>query len=393
MKVVGLMSGTSSDGVDAALVEIKEIPSPCDEGRIEIKLLAFEIDPYPKSLQKQCIDIASGLPHTAATICHLNFVIGERFAEAVIKLAAKTETDLSEVALIGSHGQTIQHRPLPRRVSKKAIRSTLQIGEAAVIAERCGITTISDFRTRDMAAGGEGAPLTPYLHYHLFHHPKISTAMINLGGISNITYLKAGAKLNETLAFDMGPGNILIDALVTRLTKSRKRFDLNGLMANRGNVHSILLSELMQHPFLKKRPPKSTGRESFGQEEVEALIESGKRLQLSADDLVASTTAFTAHSIAQSIERFILKKRGKIDRVFVGGGGVCNPVLMKMLEDAISPIPVSPCETVGHDSRAIEAMTFALLAYQCWHKRPANIPAVTGASHPVILGKIVPGKT
>jgi len=402
MKVIGLMSGTSADGVDAALVEIHEVPSGISgeafsdvsgeksEGRIKIKLLAFEVYPYPSSLQKQCIDLASGEAQSVASLCHLNVVVGERFAEAALQLADKAGRSLSEIDLIGSHGQTIQHLPSPRRMDQKMIRSTLQIGESSVIAERTGITTIADFRTRDMAAGGEGAPLTPYLHYHLFSDPKLSTVMINIGGISNITYLKAGAPLEKTLAFDTGPGNMLMDGLVQHLTKSIKRFDFGGEVAKRGTIHRGLLSEWMQHPYLKKKPPKSTGREIFGQAEVTAMLKRGKDLNLSHDDLLATATAFTAHSIAQNIESFILKKGNRIDRVFVGGGGICNPVLMDMLGKAVAPVSLSSCEAFGQNSRAIEAMTFAVLAYQSWHNRPGNIPSVTGARHSVVLGKVVP---
>ncbi|MBI3805170.1 MAG: anhydro-N-acetylmuramic acid kinase [Nitrospirae bacterium] len=385
MKVIGLISGTSSDGIDAALVDIGQ-----RRGRIDMKLLAFEVYPYPRSLQRQLIDLASGFPHSVAALCHLNFYVGELFSEAACEIAKKYRISLRKIALIGSHGQTVHHLPVPKREGKREIRSTLQIGEPSVIAERTGITTVADFRPRDMAAGGEGAPLTPYLHALLFSHTKRSRAIVNIGGISNVTYLKAGASLDQTLAFDMGPGNMLIDGLVRTLTGGRKEIDKGGTMARRGKVDTALLSELMRHPFIRRKPQKSTGREMFGQEMVGFILQASRRQRIPAEDLIATATAFTAAAISENIQRFLLSQGG-LDEVIVGGGGVRNPVLMGRLAEALDPIPVEPFEAVNQESRAIEAMTFALLAYQTLHLQPTNIPSVTGARHPVLLGKIIPG--
>jgi anhydro-N-acetylmuramic acid kinase len=384
VKVIGLISGTSSDGVDAALVDIRK-----HRGRVQLDLIAFEVYPYPKSLPRQLIDLASGFPQSIVNVCHLNFYIGELFAEAAHQIARKARVSLSKIELIGSHGQTVHHLPVPKREGKRAIRSTLQIGEPSVIAERTGITTVADFRPRDMAAGGEGAPLTPYLHALLFSHPKRSRAIINIGGISNVTYLKAGAPLEKTVAFDMGPGNMVIDGLVQTLTG--REIDDDGKMARRGKVDGALLSELMRHPFIRRKPPKSTGREVFGGTMVSSILQSTRMRHLPPEDLVATATAFTASAISENIRRFILK-RGRLDEVIVGGGGVRNPVLMERLAELLAPVPVQPFEALGYESRAIEAMTFALFAYQTYHGRPTNIPSVTGARHPVLLGKIVPGK-
>ena len=384
MKVIGLISGTSSDGVDAALVEIKK-----RSGRCRIELISFDVYPYPGSVQKKLIDLASGLPQSVANLCHLNFYIGELFADAARRIARKGRTALSKVDLIGSHGQTVQHLPVPKWEGIWPIRSTLQIGEPSVIAERTGITTVADFRPRDMAAGGEGAPLTPYLHYLLFSNSKQSRAIVNIGGISNVTYLKAGASLEETLAFDMGPGNMLIDGLVRAVTGGRKEIDRGGKMARRGKVDAALLSELMRHPFIQRKPPKSTGREVFGLQMVTSLLQAQTR-RLAPEDLIATATAFTASAISENIQRFIIK-RGDLTEVIVGGGGVKNPVLMARISELLSPVSVKPFEAVGHESRAIEAMTFALLAYQTFHLQPTNIPTVTGARRPVLLGKIIPG--
>lgn len=383
MKVIGLISGTSSDGVDAVLVDIRK-----NRGRVQLDRIAFEVYPYPKSLPQKLIDLASGFPQSIANVCHLNFYVGELFAEAAREIARKARIPLNKIELIGSHGQTVHHLPVPKREGKRAIRSTLQIGEPSVIAERTGITTIADFRPRDMAAGGEGAPLTPYLHSLLFSDPKRSRAVVNIGGISNVTYLRAGAPLDQTVAFDMGPGNMVIDGLVRTLTG--KEIDEGGKMARRGKVDAALLSELMRHPFIRRKPPKSTGREVFGASMVATILQATRMRRLPPEDLVATATAFTASTISENIRRFILK-RGSLHEVIVGGGGVRNPVLMERLNELLAPIPVQPFEAFGHESRAIEAMTFALFAYQTFHGQPTNIPSVTGARRPVLLGKIVPG--
>lgn len=385
MKVIGLISGTSSDGVDAALVDIRN-----HRGRVRLELTAFEVYPYPKSLRRQLVDLASGFPQPVANLCHLNFYIGELFAEAARRIARKGRIALTEIDLIGSHGQTVHHLPLPKREGSRTIRSTLQIGEPSIIAERTGVTTVADFRPRDMAAGGEGAPLTPYLHALLFSDPRRSRAIVNIGGISNVTYLEAGAPIEKTVAFDMGPGNMLIDGLVRTLTG--REIDDGGRMARRGKVDAALLSELMRHPFIRRRPPKSTGREVFGAPMVASVLQSTRMRRLAPEDLIATATEFTAQAISENIRRFILK-RGSLHEVIVGGGGVHNPVLMARLAGLLAPIPVRPFEALGGESRAIEAMTFALLAYQTFHHRPTNIPSVTGARHPVILGKIIPGRS
>lgn len=377
MNVIGLISGTSSDGIDAALIEIRQ------DGN-QIRLIDFAIFPYPKKLQQELIALASGRLQSVSEVCHLNFYLGERFAEAAIKIAQKAGIPLSQIDLIGSHGQTVHHLPTPKKVGKWKIRSTLQIGEPSVIAERTGITTIADFRPRDMAAGGEGAPLTPLLHYHLFGHNRKSRAIVNIGGISNVTYLRAGGEKDDVQAFDTGPGNMLIDGLVQALI--RKPIDRHGKIARRGQVDPTVLSDLMRHPYIRKKPPKSTGREMFGQSFIETILRDNKNR--SPQDLIATITALTAASIAYNIKRFL---KGPVDEVVVGGGGVRNPVLMGHLSLNLAPIPVKTFEALNFDSRAIEAITFAVLAYHTKRHQPTNLPSVTGARRPVVLGKIVPG--
>ena len=380
MKVIGLISGTSSDGIDAALVEI-------DQQGHRIRLIDFAITPYPRQLQRALIDLSAGMPQSVAKVCHLNFYLGERFADAAIQIAQKANIALSDIDLIGSHGQTVHHLPTPKKEGKWDVRSTLQIGEPSVIAERTGITTIADFRPRDIAAGGEGAPLTPFLHFRLFSHSKKSRAIVNIGGISNVTYLTAKGAIENVRAFDTGPGNMLIDGLVR--ARTGKPIDRDGKIAGRGSVDRAILSDLMRNPYIRKKPPKSTGRERFGLTMLGSILKKYKTRP--TPDLIATVSAFTAMSIAYNIRQFILAE-GSLDEVIVGGGGVHNPIVMKFLSEQLSPIPVVPFEMIGMDSRAIEAMTFALLAYHTARNEPTGLPAVTGARESAILGKIVPGR-
>ncbi len=385
MKIIGLMSGTSADGIDTALTEIK--------GRglkTKIKLIAFETYPFPKKVRKMILNASDPKTARVDRICQLNFYLGELFADAARAVAKKAGLGIGEVNLIGSHGQTIHHLPREKKEGRYKIRSTLQIGEPSIIAERTGITTVADFRPRDIAAGGEGAPLSPYLHYLLFQNNKKGLAVQNLGGISNVTVIPARATINETLAFDNGPGNMLIDGVIERLTQGRARYDKHGRRAAKGEVDSGLLKQLLKHPFIHQAPPKSTGREQFGSKLIDVIIKRAKRKKMPITGLMATLTAFTAHCIGISFEKFILP-RYQLAEVVVGGGGVRNPVLMSMLKERLKPIRVLTFEDYNLNSDAIEAMAFALLAYETIQGRPGNIPAATGAARPVVLGKIVPG--
>ncbi len=384
MKVIGLISGTSTDGIDAALVEIM--------GRglkSRLKLLRFATYAYPPALRPQLVRLTHD--GRVEDLSRLNVYVGELFARAAIRIAREAGLQPSRIDLIGSHGQTICHQPVPIKLGGINIRSTLQIGEPSVIAERTGVTTVADFRPRDMAAGGEGAPLTPYLHTILFHNPNRPRLVVNIGGISNVTYLPCDAGLDNILAFDVGPGNMLIDGIVQHRTNGRRAMDRGGAMARRGRVHERLLSELLRHPFLQHRPPKTTGREVFGQAMIERVVRRAKVLRLNPSDLLATVTAFTARSIARAYERFILPKGG-VEEVIVGGGGTRNPTLMQFLQEAFGPIPVYTFEKFDLDSRALEAMAFALFAYGTIQGEPNNVPSATGAKRPVVMGKIVPGR-
>ncbi|BFU95119.1 MAG: Anhydro-N-acetylmuramic acid kinase [Nitrospira sp.] len=378
MKVIGLMSGTSGDGVDAALVEIT--------GRkrsLQVKTLAAETLPYPRTLQQRIL--TASVSGTVGEICHLNALLGEWFADAALQIIRAAKLRPSDVALIGSHGQTVHH--LPHGVQAPgvgAIRSTLQIGEPAVIAERTGITTIANFRARDVAAGGQGAPLTPAVHALLLRHPRRARLVVNLGGISNVTYIPPDHTEEGVVAFDTGPANMVLDNLVARMTNGRLPMDRDGKMALRGKADSRLLSKLLAHPFLSQRPPKSTGREEFGVTLVEELLAAPQKLSL--DDLLATCSAWTAKAVGTS-RRWI---RGRIDEVVVGGGGVRNRAIMAQLSAVFAPVPVTTFDALGWDSKAFEAVAFAVLAYRTAKGQWGNLPAVTGAAHPVILGAIVP---
>jgi anhydro-N-acetylmuramic acid kinase len=383
MKVVGLMSGTSGDGVDAALVDIRG-----SSHDLKVKPLAFVSCAYPADLQRRVLAVSAR--GTVSEICHLNVVLGEWFARAAMRVIKQAGLEPAKIDLIGSHGQTIHH--LPNAVDEPgvgAVRSTLQIAEPAVIAERTGIATVANFRPRDMAAGGQGAPLTPYVHYVLLRDKKRSRLVVNLGGISNVTYLSAGKGLDAILAFDTGPGNMVMDGLMRRLTKGRETMDRGGKLAAKGKVAIGLLAKLLAHPYLKRNPPKSTGREEFGDAFVEQILAAQKAHRLKSEDVLATCSLFTAITLG-SARRWL---GGSVDEVLVGGGGVRNRALMSNLSSVFSPVPVRTFEAAGWQSTAFEAVAFAVLAYQTFHGECANVPSVTGATHPVVLGTTMPGRS
>lgn len=383
MKVIGLMSGTSGDGIDAALVDIHGHGEA-----LKVKLLAEQTRPYSRGLQQRILE--ASLKGTVADVCHLNALLGELFAQAALRVIARAGLQPSHVALIGSHGQTIHHLPAgTREAGVGVIRSTLQIAEPAVIAERTGITTVANFRSRDMAAGGEGAPLTPYAHYLLLRHPRRSRLVVNLGGISNVTYLPRQGGVDKVAAFDTGPANMVLDALMQRLSQGRLPFDRDGKQAATGTVHRELLAELMAHPFLKRRPPKSTGREEFGERFTEQLLARQRTYRLRPEDLLATCAYWTAAAVG-SARRWL---REAIDEMVVGGGGVYNHTVMRHLRTVFRNVPVRTFDELGWKSKAFEAVAFALMAYQTASGQCTNLPKVTGARHSVLLGVIVPGAT
>ena len=385
---VGLISGTSLDGIDAALVRISGRGN-----RIQTELLAFKTYPYPADLRARLLRLAAGEPVTSGEVSELNFRVGERFAAAALRLCRAERVNPSSLACIGSHGQTVFHQGRAVRTGKgKSLASTLQIGEPSLIAARCGVTTVADFRPADMARGGEGAPLVPLVDYLLFSHPQKGprsgqgTVALNLGGIANFTVIPAEAEQEGVFGFDTGPANMVIDALVRRETRGKKSFDRGGQIGARGQVIPKLLKQALAHPFLRRRPPKSAGREQFGTEFVERCFpkNSGHRFE----DLVATATELTAVTVTDAIQRFVLR-RTAIDRLIVSGGGAHNRFLMKRFGELLPGVRVRRSREFGIPENAKEAVTFALLADRTLAGLPGNLPAVTGARRPAILGKVV----
>ena len=378
MRVAGLMSGTSADGVDVAIVDI-------DNGRVGV--LAFNTFPYLAELRRSILRLCGAQSASAADVCHFNFVIGEVFAESVRKLCKKSGIGLNTIDLIGSHGQTIFHNPNGRRFRKKIICSTLQIGEPSIIAQRTGITTVADFRPRDMAAGGQGAPLVPFADYFLFRDKHHNRAIQNIGGIANVTYLSAGCGTGDIIAFDTGPGNMIIDSIISILTKGKQKFDRGGLIAARGTVDKAILKDMLRHPFFSRRPPKSTGREEFGSRYCDALYQKLTKRSIPAENIMATVTAFTAESIIQAYRKFLPQMP---DEVILCGGGAHNSTLIKMLRQGLGESIILLSDEYGINCDAKEAISFAILAYATIKGAANNVPSATGAKQPVVLGKIIP---
>jgi anhydro-N-acetylmuramic acid kinase len=375
------MSGTSADGIDGVLAEI------AGSGRqLRARVLTHVHRPFSPAMRQRILHLC--LHGTVSEICELNFVLGEQFARAALAVIRRAKRQPREIAAIGSHGQTIHHLPNARTPS------TLQIGEPAVIAERTGITTVADFRVRDMAAGGQGAPLMPYADWALFTDETRPRIVQNIGGIGNLTFLPPSAGLNDVIAFDTGPGNMVMDALMAALSLGRQTFDRDGRWAARGRVSEKLVAEMMTHPFLRRRPPKTTGREEFGEVFVQRVLASARRLRLRPEDMVATATAFTAASIADAYQRFVFPKFTAHERsalqIILGGGGAKNPTLRRMLAARLGVRELFTHEDFGIANAAKEALAFAILAHETLLGKPGNVPNATGARRATVLGKIVP---
>lgn len=348
MRVAGVMSGTSLDGIDVAIVEI--------QGR-RMETIGFQSTPYSAETRAAILAVSDTTTQTSA-ISQLNFQLGELYARAVRRAVRR----FGPVKLIGCHGQTIYH---------EGAKNTLQIGEGAVIAERCGVPVVSNFRARDIAAGGQGAPLVPYVDYLLFHHRTRTRVALNIGGIANITVIPAGGRAEDVVAFDTGPGNMVINALAPP-------YDRGGKIAARGSVNTALLDELMSDRYYKLKPPKSAGREQYGA----AFVERFKTTRTPIEDQVATATVLTAATIALAVGPF-----GDADLI-VSGGGVHNPQIMAHMAGFLPGVAISTSTDHGIDADAKEAIAFAMLAYETWRGRPANLPSATGACRAVVLGEL-----
>lgn len=376
MLAVGLMSGTSLDGIDAALVEVTGVDESTD-----VRLRSFETLPMPTGTRKRIEFACDPEKSSSQLLCSLNFELGHLFSHAVGKVCASAGVIDSGLAFVASHGQTVWHEPYP---PEGWHAGTLQLGEAAVIAREHGVCVVSDFRKADMAAEGQGALLVPFSEQILYGDPKRNVALLNLGGIGNVTVLPHG-DASGIFAFDTGPGNMMVDEACRRLFGIP--FDKGGAIARRGNVHEGLLDTLMENPFLAKEPPKSTGREVFGPEAVDRLLASC--LDLAPADIVRTLAEFTSASVVDACTRYVEPRvHGRIDRLVIGGGGAHNQTILDSIARRIPQTEVMTQERLGFSSDAKEAVAFAILGNQTLHGKPSNVPTATGAAGPAVLGSI-----
>lgn len=380
--VIGLMSGTSVDGIDAAVVEIT------GHGlETTVNLIAFETFPFPPDVPQRILALCQPDTSRVDDICEMNFYIGHLFAEAVKHTLQKNGMFARDIDLIGSHGQTIHHLPCLNEPQGK-IPSTLQIGEPAVIAHETGIPTIADFRVADMAAGGQGAPLVSYPDYLLFRDTAKTVGLLNIGGIANLTVLPANGSFDSVSAADTGPGNMCVDAVVSEITDGTERYDEAGRRAAQGTPHQPLIDEWLKHPFFHLPPPKTTGREMFGHTFALECLTVCREHNLSDNDSVATVTELTVQTVALYISQFV-SEQNPIDILYVSGGGVHNQTLMQRLSEVLANTVVEPVDSSGISADAKESIAFAILANESLHGQAGNLPSATGASMRKVLGKFV----
>ncbi|MEO5987500.1 MAG: anhydro-N-acetylmuramic acid kinase [Candidatus Eisenbacteria bacterium] len=380
--LVGLMTGTSADAIDAALVRFRGAGLTARH-----EVLAYRETPLSDELRREVLEVASAETLPLERVMRLDAALGELYAGAVVELLDEGSVNATAVSAIGSHGQTVRHLP---RGANGARALTLQIGSASTLAERTGIAVVSDFRTRDTAAGGEGAPLVPIADWWLFRDSEESRALLNLGGMANITHLPRGTHLDGVVAFDTGPGNAVLDALVGLATVGLARHDEGGKLAASGRVHEGLLAELMADPFFQLAPPRSTGRERFGERYAVRLRGIADSLGMSLEDTLATAVELTAASVADALHSHLVP-RGGVDAVYVSGGGVRNTTLMVALRRQLSGLRVERLDELGVAPECKEAVAFALLAHLTLSGECGNVPGATGAGHSAVLGSITPG--
>ena len=382
MIVAGVMSGTSADGVDVALVRIRARGA---DGA-DVKLMAHEAFPFSRAMRRAILEAMNAESTTTAQLARLGWRLGIAYTEAVHKTLAAHPC---AVKLIGCHGQTLYHQARSERFMERQFACTWQAGEMAVMAERLGIPVVSNFRPADMAVGGQGAPLVPLADYLCFRDARRARILQNIGGIGNVTTIPAGAAADKIVAFDTGPGNMVIDALMQQLYG--RSYDAHGRVAARGKVLDVVVREAMRARFFRRIPPKSAGREEFGSGYADALLKACRRHSDRDADAVATATALTAESIANAYRRFALPLvlDSPVDCI-VSGGGARNGTLMRMLSERLEPMKwkLTTSDALGFPAEAKEAMAFALLAWQTWHQRPGNLPSATGARRAVILGQV-----
>jgi anhydro-N-acetylmuramic acid kinase len=385
MVVAGVMSGTSADGIDVALVRI--VPG---KQRPKLILLAHEGFPYPAALRSAILAAMNAASISTAELARLNWRLGLEYADTVRETVAKHGTRIETgIDLIGCHGQTLYHQARTKLYAGHNFACTWQLGEPAVIAQALHVPVVSNFRPADMVAGGQGAPLVSLLDYALFADAKRGRVLQNIGGIANLTAIPAGSGADALIAFDTGPGNMVMDALVQRLFD--KPYDRNGAIAGRGKVISAVLDAELKHRYYRLAPPRTAGREEFGREYAESFLAACKKHSKNPEDAVTTATALTAESIVRSYARFVAPiMQGKPVDYIVSGGGARNRALMTMLEERLAPLgcKLASIDGFGLSAEAKEAAAFALLAWQTWHRLPGNVPAATGAERPVVLGQV-----
>ena len=392
MIVAGVMSGTSADGINVALVQVgnrstkkrnHDAANVRSRGSVpRFEFLAHAEFSYPKDVRRAVLSAMNATKASVADLARLNFLLGELYAEAVIATQRKFRI---KAELIGCHGQTLYHQGIPAPFLGRKLAVTWQNGEGAVIAARLAVPVVSDFRPADMAAGGKGAPLVPFLDYLLYRSEQVGRIVQNIGGIANLTAIPANASPTKIIAFDTGPGNMVLDALMELLF--HKSYDRDGQIAASGTVIEKVVAEFLRLPFFRCKPPRTAGREEFGREFVREFLRRCGRAK--KNDVLATATALTARSIADAVKRFVLP-RSSFHEFIVSGGGANNPTLMAMLANELRPLglQIRSSDEFGLPSEAKEAAAFALLAYETWNRRPANVPSATGAKRPAVLGKI-----
>ncbi len=388
MIVAGVMSGTSADGINVALVRIGSARDSGSRGwgrpRRTIKLLGHAEYSYPPNVRAAILAAMNAEHARVADLARLNFLLGELYADAVLATERKFRV---KAELVGCHGQTLYHQGEAQPFLGRRVAATWQTGEAAVLAARVGVPVVSDFRPADMATGGNGAPLVPYLDSLLFHDPKIGRIVQNIGGIANLTAIASGSGAGRLLAFDTGPGNMVIDAVTEKLFG--RAFDRGGNIAASGMVLEPVLKQVLKRKFFLAKPPKTTGREEFGREFVSDFLSRCEGFR--KEDIVATATALTARSIGDAVRRFVIQKtRNSFREMILSGGGARNAALVAMLAESLAPLGIQLrfSDDFGLPSQAKEAVAFALLAYETWNRRPSNVPSATGAKRAVVLGKI-----
>jgi anhydro-N-acetylmuramic acid kinase len=374
--VAGVMSGTSADGVDVALVRLRG-----RRFRTRFELIEHCAFPYPAAIRKAVLKAMNAQSIAVSELARLNFLLAEIYADCVQRTQRSAGVTCE---LVGCHGQTIYHQGLAAKYLGRTLACTWQIGDGSVLATRLGIPVVSDFRPADMAAGGLGAPLVPFLDLLVFRHPRRGRIVQNIGGIGNLTAIPAAGRPEQVRAFDTGPGNMVIDAVCEKLFS--KPMDDGGKLAAKGHVLGAVLAEQMKHPFFRRKGPRTAGREEFGREYVREFLKQCRRAE--KHDTLATATALTARSIGQAVR--VLSKRDRYHDLFVSGGGTRNRTLMDMIRSEVADLGMNllPTDAVGVPSQAKEAIAFAVLAYQSWHREASNVPGATGASREVILGKV-----